>query len=153
METIVFEPHYSGLSATVLLSAAGMVLGAAGMWVGIRKEWKRKERRAYKPLVALLSFIVILLSTGTMVFTLLAREKLVEVTLTEDALTTQYGTVAVRGIRNAFIETEIQPHFFNPTARDTVFLLIIEEMSGKAHVLSSDNYDIHAILSGLKERR
>ncbi|MCB0642409.1 MAG: hypothetical protein KDC44_12250 [Phaeodactylibacter sp.] len=153
METLIFEPHYSGINGTVGIAALGLVLGALGLWIGIRKEWKRKDRQAYKPLVALLSFIVVLLCAGTVVFSLLAREKLVQVTLTEDALTTQFGTVAVRAIRNAFIETDVQPHFFNPVGSDTTYLLVIEEMSGKAHVLSSENYDIEGILKGLKARR
>ena len=152
METLVFEPGYGGLTGTLAFSLAGVLLGGVGLWIGVRKEWKRKDRKAYKPIVALLSFILALLSVGTIVFTLLAREKLVDVVISQDSITTQYGTVGIQAIKNAFIENEIQPSFFNPVARDTIHLLIIEEMTGKAHVLSSENYDVDGIMRGLKQR-
>lgn len=127
------------------------VVGLAGLVMRLRRK-ASGEAHTRNMLVAMLFFFLTTISAGTALFSWFSMRRIGPVTLYADAIETPYGKVAFRDIRKAEIVAD-QPVRLIPTANDskTVKLLVIEESSGKAHVLSEKNYDIQRIFGALKE--
>lgn len=148
---IVFEVEQSGQFSAIIFAGLFLLIGLGGMWFGIKKQWKNDRNKAYRPIVALLSFIVVLLAAGTLIFGLLAGQKLEPVILYETHIKTNYGDIPYKQIRNAYLEADETQYFRDLSRRDTTFLLIIENQQGQASVLSSVNYDVRNILKTMRE--
>lgn len=127
------------------------VAGGIGLFLTLRKK-ATGEAHTRNMLVAMLLFFVTMISAGTAVFSALTMRKIGPVTITADAIETPYGRAPFGNIRKAEIIND-QPVTLFPSAanRRNVKLLVIEENTGKAHVLSEENYDIQRIFGTLQE--
>jgi hypothetical protein len=152
MEPIIFEPQLGGLDTNFW---AGVLIGVASLGATLYLLFSKNPKitSAHRQLGSLLAFIVFLLAMGTTIFSAWASIKIQPVEITDRSVTTPYGEVGLDAIRQAYIEPRYERSLINPNvATDTMFFLIIEERSGKGHVLSEENYEIRAILKVLQER-
>lgn len=147
----IFEPHNSAMTQTVWVAAIIALGSLAGMVVMLKK--KAKGRQHYQNmLLAMLFFFAALISSGTAFFSWLKIRKTGPVSIYQDEVTTPYGSAAFSTIKDAYIHADNQPSLINPgKAVRTTKILVIEEKSGKAHVMSEEDYPIKEILPVLKD--
>lgn len=147
----IFQPTHQEDQLVLYISIILAIVGIAGLVFTLRKK-ATGDARNRNMLLAMLLFFLATISTGTAFFSWLSMRKTGPVTITADAIETPYGKAAFTDIRNAEIIAD-QPVRLIPSAnsRGTVKLLIIEEESGKAHVMSEENYDIQRIFGTLRE--
>ena len=153
MEDILYtiEPNSSGDRLTIIVALLAALGALAGMFALLRTP-STGDQRNRRMLGAMLLFFVVLIASGTSFFSWLKTRKVSTITIYNDAVETPYGKVAFRNIKNASIETDRQPSFVNPSrATRQTKLLLIEEMDGKAHVMSEKDYDLQNIMSKLKK--
>ncbi|PHN06737.1 hypothetical protein [Flavilitoribacter nigricans] len=147
----VFQPTHQEDQFILYLAIVLAIVGGIGLVLSLRKK-ATGEAHTRNMLVAMLLFFLTTISAGTALFSWLSMRKTGPVTITADAIETPYGKVNFKNIRNAEIITD-SPVRLIPTSngRGTVKLLLIEEDSGKAHVMSEENYDIQRIFGALRE--
>lgn len=150
----VFQPTHQEDQLVLYIGLILAIMGIVGLVWSLRKKPTTADGRNRNLLVAMLLFFLATISAGTAFFSWLSMHKTGPVTITADAIETPYGKVAFTAIRNAEIIAD-QPVRLIPSNnnRGTVKLLVIEEQSGKAHVLSEENYDIQRIFGALREAR
>lgn len=147
----IFQPTHQEDQFVLYLAIVLALTGLAGLVVTLRKKGSGDAHNR-NMLVAMLLFFLTIISTGTALFSWLSMRKTGPVTITDSAIETPYGKVEFKDVRNAEIIVD-RPVRLLPTNSDrgTVKLLIIEERSGKAHVMSEENYDIQRIFGTLRE--
>ncbi len=152
MEEILkrFEPAHGNSSfmlwGTIL---AGLLFLGLCTWLLLKKE--EGQKRQLNIILAMLFFFLGMISFGTSFFTFWTQQKTGPVILYAEAVETVYGKVAFAQIKNASITTMGNKSRINPQQqRGGSRLLLLEENSGKAHVLSEDNYDIQLIYNAIK---
>ena len=147
----VFQPTHQEDQLVLYTAIILAIAGIAGLVFTLRKK-ASGDARNRNMLVAMLLFFLATISTGTAFFSWLSMRKTGPVTITADAIETPYGKAAFTSIRKAEIITD-QPVRLIPSNNNSgaVKLLIIEEESGKAHVMSEENYDIQRIFGALRE--
>lgn len=149
--TEVFQPTHQEDQMVMYVAIILAVIGLAGLWLTLRKKVSGDARNR-NMLVAMLLFFLTTISAGTAFFSWLSMYKTGPVTISTESIETPYGKVAFQDIKNAEITAD-QPIRLLPSGsgHGTVKLLIIEEKSGKAHVMSEENYDIQRILGALRK--
>ncbi|MEZ4993655.1 MAG: hypothetical protein R2824_24745 [Saprospiraceae bacterium] len=147
----VFQPIHQEDQTALYLAIFIAIAAGIGLFLTLRKK-ATGEAHTRNMIVAMLLFFVTMISVGTAVFSLLTMHKIGPVTISQDAIETPYGRASFGNISKAEIISD-QPVTLLPSAgnRRTVRLLVIEENSGKAHVLSEKNYDIQRIFGALQE--
>jgi hypothetical protein len=147
----VFQPTHQEDQLVLYIAVILAIAGIAGLVFTLRKK-ASGDARNRNMLVAMLLFFLATISTGTAFFSWLSMRKTGPVTITEEAIETPYGKAVFTSIRKAEIITD-QPVRLIPSnnQRGAVKLLVIEEESGKAHVMSEENYDIQRIFGALRE--
>lgn len=153
METILysFDPNH-GNSNTTLWVAIIITLISLAILIFLLRRKVDYEKRNQNLLIAMLTFFVFLIATGTSFFSFWEQQKIGPVLIFENAISTPYGKADFQNIRNAHIEVTRQKSWVNPQqGKNAVQLLIIEEKNKKVHVLSELNYDIITILGSLRE--
>jgi len=149
----VFQPTHQEDQLVLYTAAILAIAGAIGLILMLRKK-RTRETYNRNMLIAMLLFFLTIISTGSAFFSWLSMYKTGPVTISADAIETPYGKAQLSSIRKAEIIAD-QPVTLFPGNQDsrTVRLLIIEEHSGKTHVLSEKNYDIQRILGTLRQAR
>lgn len=128
-----------------ITGALALVSGAlTAYWLFGKSKGRQPQLRQ---LASLLAFIAFLMTAGSAVFSAWAHSKLKPVTFYEKYFVTPYGRIAYTAVKQA----EIRPDQQGGLGGD-INLLVIEEESGKIHVLSSENYPLERVLEKLKER-
>lgn len=147
----VFQPTHQEDQLTLYIGILLAVAGAVGLFLSLRKKATGEAHRR-NMLVAMLLFFLTIISSGTAFFSWWSIRKIGPVRITDDAITTPYGKAIFRDIRKAEIIAD-QPVRLIPSNNNqaVVKLLVIEEQSGKTHVLSEENYDIQRIFGALRE--
>ncbi|MCB0568943.1 MAG: hypothetical protein KDC66_04235 [Phaeodactylibacter sp.] len=152
MENIRYtiEPVSSGSGATILLAALVCLAALAALFALMRRP-SSGDQRNRQMLGAMLLFFVLLIGSGTAFFSWLNTRKISDIVIYTDAIETPYGKAPFANIRNAYFKTVNQPSIFDPSgASRQTQMLAIEELNGKAHLLSEENYDIKDVFDKLK---
>ena len=145
-----FEPNLSDTTSSLWLGLLAAVAGIGGCVFLLRKATTGKNRNYYL-LGAMLLVFVFMIGLSTAFFSWWTQHKIGPVIIYTNAITTPYGTVKFARIDNAYIEEQRQPSLVNPSlTRSRYKLLIIEEIDGKTHALSEENYDLNLILQRLR---
>ena len=152
MEEILyrFEPIHTNSSITLWISLLfGLFAwGICALLLAKKEEGQNRQRNI---IIAMLLFFVGMIGLGTAFFTYWTQQKTGPVVIYNDAIETVYGRVSFSQIKNSNIIAAGNRSIINPDLqKNTSRMLLIEENSGKAHVLSEDNYDIQAILNALR---
>jgi hypothetical protein len=149
----VFQPIHQEDQLVLYIALILAIVGAIGMVITLRRKVER-SRHNQNMLIAMLLFFLTTISAGTALFSWLSMHETGPVTIYAYAIETPYGRVAFGEIKKAEIITD-QPIGLLPTGSNSrsVKLLVIEESSGKAHVLSEKNYDIQRILGAMRKAR
>jgi hypothetical protein len=146
-----FSPQLGDQHAQLLIGAILALLALAGATALLRRPGRREVYRR-RTLSAMLLFFVFLLAAGTVGFSWLTMRKIGPVRIYADAVRTPYGLAVFENIRNAAIQTEQDRSRVNPTfVRKEYRFLVIEEYSGKTHVLSEENFDLPQVLNALRQ--
>ena len=149
---MTFSPDHGGLDSTTLWAAAGLVV-ALGLFIWGLLPGNRGIPKAYKPVISLLGFIGILVAGSTVFFSTWASLKIGPVEVAQAGIETPYGQTNYANIRKISLEKDQPASFFPATSNEAgVTFLLIEELSGKTHVLSSDNYPVQEILTAIKQQ-
>ncbi len=146
-----FQPNTTEDALSLGIALVIALAGAAGLYFISRKKVEHDQRTRHH-LLQMLVFFATIIAAGTALFSFLSMRKTGEVVLYPTHLVTPYGEVAFTDIRKAEIIDNKTPSMIDPNrSRRVVRMLVIEEVSGKAHVMSEKNYDINAIMGRLKE--
>ena len=147
----VFQPIHQEDQLVLYIAVVLAIIGAIGMMVTLRRKVER-SKHTQNMLIAMLLFFLTTISAGSALFSWLSMHKTGPVTIYADAIETPYGKTSFGNIRKAEIITD-QPISLLPSGNNSraVKLLLIEESSGKAHVLSEKNYDIQRIFGTLRK--
>lgn len=146
-----FEPNLNYATSSLWFGIAAAVAGLAGCVFLLKKATDGGENRNYHLLGAMLLFFVFMIGISTAFFSWWTQRKIGPVKIYADAITTPYGEASFGEIDKAYIEEERQPSLINPNVtRERYNLLIIEEIGGKVHALSEENYDLRDILQKLR---
>ncbi len=149
---MTFTPDNGGLDNTSLWAAAGLVV-ALGLFIWGLLPGERGIPKAYKPVISLLGFIGILVAGSTVFFSTWAGLKIGPVEVGQMGIETPYGQTTYTNIRKISLEKDQPASFFPSTSSEgAVTFLLIEELSGKTHVLSSENYPVQEILTAIKQQ-
>ena len=148
----VFQPTHQEDQVVLWIAIMLAIVGVVGLVFALRRKSTTADERNRNMLLAMLLFFLATISAGTALFSWLSMRKTGPVTITADAIETPYGKVDFKSIKNAEIITD-QPVRLLPSnsQRGAVKLLLIEERSGKAHIMSEENYDIQRIFGALRE--
>jgi hypothetical protein len=149
----VFQPIHQEDQIVLYIALVLAIVGAIGMVITLRRKVERSKHNQ-NMLIAMLLFFLMTISTGTALFSWLSMRKTGPVTISADAIETPYGKATFENIKQAKIIND-QAVGLLPTGGNsrTVKLLLIEERSGKAHILSEKNYDIQRIFGALRSAR
>ena len=145
-----FTPDNSA-SAQTAWFAAVIALGAlAGMAAMLKKKAQGRNHNL-NMLAAMLLFFVLLISSGTAFFSWWKIQKSGPVAVYADAVETPYGRAAFSTVKDAYIHVDNQPSLISPGRNvRTTKMLVIEERSGKTHVMSEEDYPIKEMLPAIK---
>ncbi|MEN0003968.1 MAG: hypothetical protein AAF798_07490 [Bacteroidota bacterium] len=135
------EPLYAFWTALVVAGAC-----IAGLVYMLRATMERIGRNR-QLLIAMLLFFGAMLAGGSAFLSWLTSDKVGTVTLYKQGVSTPYGSVRYESIIRTGISLNKQNTLFQAADKK---LLIIEERSGKAHVLSEANYPIEQLLGALR---
>lgn len=148
----IFEPTQQPDVLIGWISLLLAVVGAGGLLFTLRRPVSREEYNR-KMLIAMLFFFLAMISAGTAIFSWLSARRTGPVTVYADAIETPYGKAMFRDIQRAHIVVDQPVGLFKvDTRQGAVKMLVIEERSGQAHVLSEQSYDIQRIFGLLQAR-
>lgn len=146
----IFNPISDGGFNTFIISTA-VALVALGIFVWHFKKGGSRENYNMRMLISMLLFFTFAISGSTAVLSSMKYKKTSPVSIYENGLETTYGSVEFKEIKNASIIADKSPSYVNPNQSTRITrLLIIEEKSGKTHVLSEEDYPIQDILRTMK---
>lgn len=141
-----FEPNTSDLHFYMILGIISFLVCAALFYYSLKKN---------KQLLLMFSGFIGCIALGVAIFSKINQNKLPKVQLYENGLVTPQGKVNFDDIRKIEMK-EIEEHSKFPIQKggkmiaiDTVKLILIEEYSGKAHVLAKANYPVDEIFGKL----
>lgn len=139
---------YTTFYLLLLLSVAAL---AGAIWM-LKKKGPR-DNYNQRMLIAMLLFFAALIGGSTTFFSGMKLRKTGPVHFYESSLETPYGKVEYASIKDARIMADKTTSFINPNqSTRTTRLLMIEEKTGKAHVLSEEDYDIQIIFRELQAK-
>ncbi len=147
----IFQPDTTEDALSLGIALAITLAGGVGLYFLYRKKVE-KDQRIRHHLLQMLVFFATIIAGGAAMFSYLSMRKTGEVILYRTHLLTPYGDVSFDAIEKASIIDNKEPSVIDPNAsRRAVRLLVIEEKSGKTHVMSEKNYDINAMMGRLRE--
>jgi len=134
-----YEPDLSELQFYMILGLVSFCICAFLFYYSLKK---------HKQLLLIFSGFIGVIGLGVSIFCYINQTKLPTVQLFEDGMITPQGQVNFDQIRKIELK-EIKEHSKYPIEKDgqmitidTVHLILIEEYSGKAHVMSEANYPL-----------
>lgn len=141
-----FEANTSELNYYMILGLIAFFICALLFFYSIKK---------HKPLLMMFSGFLGIIGLGVSVLTYVNQTKLPTIQLFENGMTTPQGQVHFDNIRKIELK-ELKEHSKYPIHKDgqmitldTSRLILIEEYSGKAHVMSEVNYPLTEIFGQL----
>lgn len=141
-----YEPDTSELYFYMILGIISFFICAFLFYYSLKK---------HKQLLLIFSGFIGVISLGVSIFCYINQTKLPTVELFENGITTPQGQVSFDQIRKIELK-EIKEHSKYPIEKngqmiviDTVHLILIEEYSGKAHVMSEANYQLEPMFGKL----
>lgn len=142
-------------SADEMALWVSLLLGLAAIVATVlllRRKSGDSRQRNLTVLLAMLAFFGAMISLSTAFFSAWSMKKTGPVHLYDNAIETPYGRVALDGIGRVYMQEEGRGSLIGGKASGKrIKLLMIEEVGGKMHVLSEENYDINRIVGRLKE--
>lgn len=150
------EPLYTFLPTNTTDSfsfwgSIAVVVGSAIALVYLLRKKSSGDAYRRQMLLAMLVFFALIMAATTAFFSFWSIQKIGPVVVYSEQMETPYGTVAFDDITRAYIEMNGKRSLVNPGATtNSVRMLFIEEIDGKMHVMSEDNYDIDEILAKMK---
>jgi len=146
-----FAPNTADLNWSIMV-AASIALICLGLIIFYTTKKVPHSQRKQKQLISLLIYFTFTISTGMAVFSWLSSKKMNTVEIYEDRMTTPYGEVVFKNISNVEIYTDNSTIDQSANAiSNNSRMLIIEEYSGKSHILSEEIYPINEISKILGE--
>jgi drug/metabolite transporter (DMT)-like permease len=139
---------YTNFYLLLFVSIAALV---GAIWM--LKQKGPREKYNQRMLIAMLLFFGALIGGSTTFFAGMKLRKTGPVHFYEKGMETPYGQLDYTTIKDARIITDKTPSYVSPNqSTRTTRLLVIEERSGKAHVLSEEDYDIQELFRFLREQ-
>ena len=151
MELIrTFEAANESNDFYMWLAGAAIGMSMIGLYMGLfREETKEKWNYNLRMLAAMLSFFVMLIASGTLLFSWMTKRKVADIELYSSEIKTPYGTAQFKNIKDIYFEESIEPTWIGSNGR-RYKMLIISEKNKKGHVLSEKNYKLQEIAQELK---
>ena len=149
----IFQPDTGAERQTLVIAIVAALVALGLMW-GLLRRPSSRENRNTQLLLAMLLFFAGLISGGTAIFTGWTIIKLQPVSISATGIEMPGGMTKWADIRSVYIFHNQQKSLINPgLTRRTVRMLVIEEQSGKTHVLSEEQYPVNEIYGRIKEQR
>jgi len=146
----IFEADKSDVYTTLGI-ALGIALITTFVVIWLHRRAVSYDNRNRMRLLQILLYFVILIASGTAIFTGVQLNRLQPIKIYEDKLETAYGTVAIDNLRKAQLYTNDQRSFVSPDIEiNRSLLLYIEEKDGSSYVFAKANYDVQAIINILR---
>jgi len=151
--SITFDPLSQGLDLTTLLFAILGVVGLLSLCYLLRTSSSGEKSKSIIKVTLAIGVSMVLAIAAYYSF---ATNKMGQVVLTQDSITTPFGKCELKFIKDAYLykATLPDPNSKNTDdeVKDSISYLLIEEFSGKTHALSEKTYDINTILKELKKQ-
>ncbi len=145
----IFEPERTGNYTATIISIAIAILALAFLVFFIKKEFSFRQR-AYRQLLSLLSFFVMIIALVTAFFSFWAAQKFTPVKVFQHGIVTSFGKADLKNIAKVYVHEDRQRSRLSGAPEGkAIRMLIIEETDQKTHVLSEENYNIDSILQVL----
>ncbi len=142
----IYEPNTSELSLYTILGFAAFVLCSLLFYYSLKH---------HKQLLLLFSGFLGVIGLGVGIFSIINQQKLPNIEIYQEGLSTPQGKVSFDDIRKIELKEDKQ-HSKYPIHRggemitiDTIRMILVEEYSGKAHVMTEFNYPLQEIYSNL----
>lgn len=145
----VFVPTISEDEAYLWGGLICAFLALGGMiYILLRKFEYHEEYKKW--IIAMLLFFIFMMSAGTSVFSWMAYQRIKKLALYEDRMTIGTREILYEDIKQIKLEKTQEKSMLNPNiVKNSVQLLLIEELGGKVHVLSEENFPVQRILGTL----
>lgn len=132
------------------LAGAVIVMSMIGLYLGLfSEETKEKWNYNLRMLAAMLSFFVMMIAAGTLLFSWMTKRRIADIELYSSEIRTPYGTAQFKNIKDIYFEESIEPTWIGSNGK-RYKMLIISEKNKKGHVLSEENYKVQEIAQELK---
>ncbi len=147
---LLFHPLTSAYSSTFWISLLLAILALAYLLWSFKN---KASKTRYTSIFQLLAGFLFLLSIGSAFMTWLTRDKIGPVQIGAEQIEFADKQIKYNEIANAYIHTEKNTSAFNSTLiLDTSFFLIIEEIKGRNHIFSREEYDILNMVKEIRDR-
>ena len=152
-QVITFAADNTGLDNTIIIALLFALAGIGTMLYFLKKA-KEGKNLNQNYLIAMLAFFVFTIAGGTAFFSWFTTSyKIIDVVVTEDKITTGEGQSYIKDITKIYFHNDVQRSLINPALqKGSTQFLIIQEVEGKTHALSAENYDVQQIYGLLKKR-
>ena len=128
-----------------------LALAAGGGTVWLLAGKHGLKGNMWRQVVPLWGFIACMLAVGAALYAWLEHGRSGPVRVDASGVETPFATVGYLDMGKVYSHREVTISLIDPSVgRDTVKWLIIEEKSGKKHLLREDQYDLPAIMGALK---
>lgn len=143
----IFEPVKTGFSLTIWTSLGLVAIAGVGMFFLLKKKVSDLSYNM-RMLLSMLLFFVVIIAASTAFFSFWASTRVIPVKIYANSVETDRGKVNFKQLKGAYINADkgSSGGLMPSTKRDTTKLLIIEEKTGRTHVLSSYNYNVMRIV-------
>jgi len=148
----VFVANQNSILITLAISGCVALISLFAI-VYLRKKEVALTFRAHRQLGIMLLGLALIIALGSTVGSIVNLKRLRPIYVYEDSFTTGFGTVKFQDLRFVYLHQGRQPSFVSPSITvDTTLLAYFEEKQGKSYVLSSDNYDVRAIVDYIRPK-
>lgn len=146
-----YRPVHSEDELYLWLGVLVAVLAFGAMAFVIRKEFSYEEQ-SKKWLIALLLFILGLISTGTALFSWLSQQRVGKVEVYSDHLVIGKTDIPFDQIKRINIQKDEEKSFVNPNiVRKEYNLLFVEDLSGQLYVVSEEAYPVREMMKEIRQ--
>lgn len=149
-----FAADNSELYNSMGMSLLFVVIGLGVMYFFLKKTKESAVNRNQNYLIAMLAFFVFMIAGCTAFFSWATTAyKIKDVIVSVETIETGDGVSQIKHISKVYYHKDVQRSLINPgMQKGSTQFLIIEEIKGKTHALSAENYNIQQIHGLLKKR-
>ncbi len=155
MDQVLSFPADTGaeLSAVLLAAVVAVIFGGLAYMLLLRKTTIDIEHNRRK-LLGMLSYFVVLICLGVVVFSLWNMSRNVDVVIDQHEIRRGDERIQLANIRQAEIRRESMQSYVNPNRTlSSGRILLIVQQDGPPMVLGDDHYKVDEILRAIRERR
>jgi hypothetical protein len=155
MDQVLSFPADTGaeLSAVLLAAVVAVIFGGLAYMLLLRKTTIDIEHNRRK-LLGMLSYFVVLICLGVVVFSLWSMFRNVDVVIDQHEIRRGDERIQLASIRQAEIRRESMQSYVNPNRTlSSGRILLIVQQDGPPMVLGDDHYKVDEILRAIRERR